>query len=320
MTYDPPFTFNEAISTLTINIGEAVGRLSQGHALPVTLRRENRIRSIHSSLAIENNTLTMEQVSDIIAGKRVWGPPQDVREARNAYAAYEKLLELNPFSVDDLLIAHGIMMAGLVPDAGRFRSGNVGVYSGDQLIHAGTPPRLVPELIEELLSWAKRGHLHPLLVSCIVHYELEFIHPFSDGNGRTGRLWHTLLLTRWNPVFQWVPVESVIRERQSEYYAAIHSSNTAADSQAFVQFMLEVILTALTGPTDQVTDQAGHVERLLRALGTDTLSATELMARLKLSHRPSFRQNYLNPALESGVIERTIPDRPSSPKQRYRRS
>lgn len=255
--YQPPFTMTEDITNLVIEIGEQVGAVAAYDSLQPnpTLRRENRIKSIHSSLAIEQNTLTLEQVSDIIDGKRVLGPPQDIREVKNAYEAYERISSLDPYSVKNLLLAHRIMMEGLVKEAGVFRSKNVGVYAGNQLIHAGTPANYVPELIDQLFTWMKQSKLHPLVKSCIFHYEFEFIHPFSDGNGRTGRLWQSLILQKWKPFFAWLPVETLIHEKQDEYYAALNASNSEGESTIFVTFMLQIIRDALA---DIIKTQDSH--------------------------------------------------------------
>ena len=197
-SYIPPFTMTEEITNLVIEIAELTGIMTVSEQLSKNprLRRENRVKSIHSSLAIEQNSLTIDQVSDIIDGKRVLGPPQDIREAKNAYEAYELLTKLDPYSVEDLLKAHKIMMTGLVKEAGVFRSKGVGVFAGEQLIHAGTPANYVPELIGQLFDWLKKSKLHPLVKSCIFHYEFEFIHPFADGNGRLARLISNLPLLR----------------------------------------------------------------------------------------------------------------------------
>ena len=206
-------------------------------------------------MAIEQNTLTLEQVSDIIDGKRVLGPPQDIREVKNAYEAYEKVSSLDPYSVKNLLLAHRIMMEGLVKEAGVFRSKNVGVYAGTQLIHAGTPAHYVPELIDQLFTWMKQSKLHPLIKSCVFHYEFEFIHPFSDGNGRTGRLWQSLILQKWKPFFAWLPVETLIHEQQDGYYVVLNASNTEGESTIFVTFMLQIIRDALA---DIIKTQDSH--------------------------------------------------------------
>ena len=247
MGYTPPFTVTDRISTLCIEIAEMVGHLDASSELSTdpVLHRELRIRTIHSSLAIENNQLSERQVTALLDGKRVLGPAQDIMEVENAHRAYALIDTLDPYDLADLLRAHGTMMAGLREDAGRFRDGNVGVYDGDRLIHAGTPAAYVPEVMADLFSWLRSTEMHPLIASCVFHYEFEFIHPFSDGNGRTGRLWHTLLLSRWRRVLAWLPVESVILQRQSGYYAAINQANGEGASTVFVEFMLTVIRDAV---------------------------------------------------------------------------
>lgn len=245
--YVPPFQITEEITNLTIEIGQYVGSITafeELHPNPV-LRRENRIRSIHSSLAIEQNTLTLDQVTDVVDGKRVLGPPQDIREVKNAYEVYDIVASFDPYSVKDLLRAHKIMMDGLVKEAGMFRSGNVGVYAGKQLIHAGTPANYVPELIGQLFSWLKKSKVHPLIKSCVFHFEFEFIHPFADGNGRTGRLWQSLILQKWQPIFAWLPIETLVHENQEEYYKALQLADNAGESTVFVEFMLRMIRDAL---------------------------------------------------------------------------
>ena len=226
--YQPPFTMTEEITNLVIEIGEQVGAVVTYDSLKPnpTLRRESRIRSIHSSLAIEQNTLTLEQVSDV-------------------YEVYERMSALDPYNVKNLLLAHRIMMDGLVKEAGTFRSGNVGVYAGKQLVHAGTPANYVPELISQLFTWMKQSKMHPLVKSCIFHYEFEFIHPFADGNGRMGRLWQSLILQKWRPFFAWLPIETLIHENQDGYYGALNVSNVGGESTAFVTFMLRIIRDAL---------------------------------------------------------------------------
>ena len=246
-SYKPPFTINEEITNLIVEIGEYVGTITTYDAMrpnPI-LRRENRIKTIHSSLAIEQNTLTLEQVTSVINGKRILGPPQDIREVKNAYEAYERVSVLDPYSLKNLLLAHKIMMEGLVKEAGSFRSGNVGVYAGTELIHAGTPAKYVPNLMNQLFTWLKQSKYHPLVKSCVFHYEFEFIHPFADGNGRTGRLWQSLILQKWKEVFAWIPVETLVYENQEEYYKVLQHSDKVGDSTEFVEFMLGMIRNAL---------------------------------------------------------------------------
>ena len=244
----PPFEITTSILNKVAEIAELVGRVSalQGLSASPVLRRANRIRTIYSSLAIEQNTLSLEQVTAVLDGKRIIAPPKDIAEVENAYAIYEMMESLDPYSVDDLLRAHGVMTRGLVEESGCFRSGPVGVVDGEgHILHFGTLPDYIPGLVTELLAWVRDSDFHMLIKSCVFHYELELIHPFADGNGRIGRLWHTLLLTQWEPAFAWLPVESIIHDRQEEYYRAINQSNREASSTAFLAFMLSAIEEAL---------------------------------------------------------------------------
>jgi hypothetical protein len=244
----PPFEITNQMISYVAEIAELVGKLSAASSLSAnpTLRRSNRIRTIHGSLAIEQNTLSLEQMTAVLNGKHVLAPPKDIAEVKNAYEIYERLDELDPYSVDDLLTAHGIMTRGLLEESGVFRSRPVGVVDNEgNVLHFGTLPQYVPDLVMELLDWAKTSEVHMLIRSCVFHYELELIHPFADGNGRVGRLWHTLLLSKWNPAFAWLPVESIIHDRQQEYYAAINASNDAGESTVFIGFMLSAIKASL---------------------------------------------------------------------------
>mgnify|MGYP000865547575 FL=1 len=330
--YKPPFHMTDKMTSLIAEISEQVGRITvlQEGTISPHLRRENRIRTIHSSLAIEHNSLSLEQVTAILDGKRILGNPNEIKEVQNAYEAYELMLRLAPSSVDDLLKAHKLMMNGLVPENGKFRSGGVGVFDGEVLTHMAPPAEFVPKHIHNLFAWYQQSELHPLIKSAVFHYEFEFIHPFADGNGRMGRMWHSLLLGKWKELFFWLPIEELIQSRQKEYYDALAAADKQADSAGFVELILEIIRDSLKEVTvvgrstgqdsDQVTDQdKTPTERLLSVLGNDTLSAAELMERLGLSHRPTFRKNYLNPALEQNLIERTIPDKPNSKNQKYRK-
>lgn len=265
----------------------------------------------------------LEQVTDVINGKRILGAPNEIKEVKNAFEAYNLLLSFDPYSIDDLLNAHKILMMDLTKQSGQFRSGGVGVFNKERLGHMAPPVDFVPKQIEDLLQWAKNAETHPLITSCVFHYEFEFIHPFFDGNGRMGKMWSTPLLNRWKPVFGWLPVETLIKERQGEYYKALEVADKAGESTAFIEFMLNTIRDALAEliQTEQVCDQVtDQVKRLLSALGNETLSAKELLERLELKHRPTFSNNYLRPALEMGLIKMTVPDKPNSSKQKYFRS
>ena len=256
----PPFEITNQMIDYVAEIAELVGKLSAVSSLSVNpmLRRSNRIRTIHGSLAIEQNTLSLEQVTAVLNGKHVLAPPKDIAEVKNAYEIYERLDELDPYSVDDLLIAHGIMTRGLVEESGIFRTRPVGVVDNEgHVLHFGTLPQYVPDLVMELLDWAKTSEVHMLIRSCVFHYELEMIHPFADGNGRVGRLWHTLLLSKWNPAFAWLPVESIIHDQQQEYYEAINASNNAGESTVFIEFMMSAIKASLMdaiSTSDEMSD------------------------------------------------------------------
>ncbi|WP_033119518.1 Fic family protein [Oscillibacter sp. ER4] len=273
----PPFEITNAIIGYVAEIAELTGKLSSTNKLSAnpTLRRTNRIRTIHGSLSIEQNTLTLEQVTAVLNGKQVLAPPKDIAEVKNAYEIYERLEELDPYSVDDLLTAHSIMTRGLVDESGVFRSKPVGVVDQEgHVLHFGTLPQYVPDLVMELLDWVKNSDVHMLIRSCVFHYEFELIHPFADGNGRVGRLWHTLLLSKWNPAFAWLPVESMIHARQPEYYAAINASNDAGESTEFIEFMLSSIKASLIdainasdemsdGPMDKAAMRWKQIEKFL---------------------------------------------------------
>ena len=209
------------------------------------LRKENRIKTIHSSLAIENNSLSLEQITAIIEGKRVLGSPNEIQEVKNALQAYELLLTLNPYEEKDLLKAHKLMMADLVERNGKYRKDGVGIFDGNQVVHLAPPADRVPFLMSDLFEWLKNSDVHPLIKSCVFHYEFEFIHPFQDGNGRMGRLWQTVILKEWKSVFAWLPIETLIKENQVEYYNALNSSDSDANSTNFTVFMLQTILRTI---------------------------------------------------------------------------
>ena len=222
--YIPPYEITDEMLELVSNIMENLGKLSNVNKLEKLprLRRVNRIKSIHSSLAIENNTLSIEQVTDVINGKQVFGPKEDIIAVHNANLAYKELENINPYSIDDLLKIHGIMMNGLVSEAGKIRTGQVGVYNNDgKVVHLAPSAKLVSGQLEQLFDWIKNSSANMLVKSSVFHYEFEFIHPFRDGNGRMGRLWQTSLLASWKPIFAWIPIESIIKDNQEEYYNAI---------------------------------------------------------------------------------------------------
>ena len=247
MTYNPPFTNTIKITNLATEISNLVGQLVVMSDLAdiLHLRRENLIKTIQSSLAIENNTLTIEQVTAVLNGKRVLAPPNEILEVQNAGNAYDLMPSLDPYSIEDLLKAHGEMLKGLKSDAGHFRTSAVGVMRGQEVIHMAPPANLVWPHMKNLFEWVKQTEYHPLISSSIFHYEFEFIHPFSDGNGRMGRYWQSILLSNWKSIFAWIPVESVIYDRQSQYYQALQETQRATDDAVFVEFMLSAILDAV---------------------------------------------------------------------------
>jgi len=333
MSY-PPYTITGTILNLVAAISEqiaglaATGVLSE-HSLSPQLRRENRIRTIHASLAIENSTLDLEQVTAVIDGKPVIAPPRDVQEVRGAVAAYEKLDTWSPYSMEDVLAAHALLMHDLVANPGKLRSGGVGIFHGDRVVHLAPPAELIHGHLARLLHWLQTTDEHPLITSCVFHYEFEFIHPFADGNGRMGRLWQTLILSRWKPVMAYVPVETIVRNRQGAYYDSLGQADAQGEATVFIAFMLQALQDALsvfqtttqvaTQVTTQVTTQVpSHIKRLLIALEKGEQSAGELMRTLGLKSGKNFRIASLTPALAAGFVERTQPDAPRSPTQRYR--
>lgn len=325
MDYKPPFTLSEKTLNLVAEIMEIVTKLTmiEVEGINPELRRNNRIKTIQASLAIENNSLSLDQVTAILNGKRILGPGQDIKEVQSAYEAYELLLDFSPYDVSSLLKAHKILMNDMTKEAGTFRSSGVGICAGENLIHMAPPASFVPEQISQLLLWAKDSEVHPLIKSCVFHYEFEFIHPFADGNGRMGRMWQTLILYKWKSLFGWLPVESLVKDRQDNCYKVLGECDKAADSVKFIELMLESIRDSLVeiSSTEQVDVQVSEqVKILLNAIGQDTVSGKELMERVSLKHRPTFRKNYLLPAIKNSYLEMTIPDKPNSSKQKYRRS
>lgn len=322
--YTPPYEITEEMLEFVSEIMENLGKLSSVNDLEKLprLRRANRIKSIHSSLAIENNTLSVEQVAAVINGKRVLAPQKDIEEVKNAFNAYEKLSEVNPYSIKDLLKIHGIMMNGLVKEAGKIRSGQVGVYNRDgKVVHLAPSAEFVPKQLEQLFNWVENSSVNMLIKSSVFHYEFEFIHPFNDGNGRMGRFWQTALLSGWKAIFAWIPIESIIKENQKDYYNAISLSTSQGKSNIFIEFMLDVINKAIK---DIITDTRNHynhinnqVAELMNVIESYPQSATELMEKLGLKSRLGFRKNYIQPALDAGLVKMTEPNKPTSKNQKY---
>jgi len=319
MEYKPPYTITTKIVNLVAKITECATRLSIREEVDLKLRKIHRIQTIQGSLAIEGNTLSAEQITAILDGKHIVAPIKEIQEVRNAIRAYDKFMDWNPYSVDDLLEAHRTLTEGLIDESGMFRMGGVGVVADTEVIHVAPPANRVLFLIKDLLSWLEQTDEHPLIASCVFHYEFEFIHPFADGNGRTGRLWQTLLLSRWNSRFAHLPVENMIYKKQHAYYDAINESSEKADCAPFIEFMLEAIYQAIITVTPEVTPVVTpEVERLLNVLWEKPLGKQEILLALGLKDEKNLRELYIKPALQGGLIELTIPDKPTSSKQQYR--
>ena len=310
--YQPPFT----VSAKAINLIAKISSQLERHAIKMEqedtllLRKANRIKTIHSSLAIEGNTLTEGEVQAVLEGKKVVAPLKEIQEVKNAIKTYELYPKLNPFSIQDLLLAHGTMMSGLVDEAGMFRKGGVGVFDGDKPIHIAPPADRVRDLMSDLFGWLENADDHLLIRSCVFHYEFEFIHPFADGNGRIGRLWQSLILGRLNPIFEHLPVENMVYSNQKAYYHAINRSSDLGDSGPFIDFMLEEILNALVGHQGKSNAEiAGEMglgyqhERVLGYLRADNhTTAAKIAEDLDMSARQIER--ILADLKAKGVIRR----------------
>lgn len=324
--YKPPFTITNEILSYVSSISEKIGRITATNNLEAKphLRKNNKIKSIHSSLKIEASSLTLGQVRDVINGRAVLGEQKEIQEVKNAYAAYERLSQIDPYNIRHLKQFHGIMTKYLVEESGDFRSGEEGVFNGDQCIFMAPPAQFVPQLMEKLFFWmnAARKDVHPLILSSVFHYEFVFIHPFSDGNGRMARLWHTAILSKWKPIFEYIPIESQVEKFQDEYYEAIVKCHVAGESTIFIEFMLSQIDAILDEISVQISEENEHlseeVKKLLEVMEYDIpYKSKALMEKLGLKSREGFRRNYLHPAIELNLIRMTIPDKPNSRNQRY---
>ena len=324
--YTPPFSITNAMLTLVAEIAEKTGRITSYRSFETKphLRRNNRIRSIHSSLAIEANSLSLDEVKSVIDGQTVIGLEKEIQEVKNAYQVYDMLGSFDPYSLRDLQKLHGIMTYLTVQESGVFRSHNEGVFNGDVCIFMAPPPQFIPDQMRALFDWMResKSTVHPLILSSVFHYEFVFIHPFSDGNGRMARLWQTALLSEWNPIFQYLPLESRIHEFQDGYYDAIAACRVAGNSTAFIEFMLDKINLTLDWALAQVSEKDASlteaVQKLINVMEYDVpYTAAQLMATLKLKSRDNFRKLYLNPALDKGLIVMGYPDKPTSRNQTY---
>ncbi len=327
MAYKPPYTVTSKMINLISSIMKQIGRLSSNQGLDnkPQLRRTNKINSIYSSLAIENNALSRDQVKDLINGKLVVGPKRDILEVQNAIKVYDSILDINPSIEKDLLKYHGIMMQSLVDDSGMYRLGQEGVFDGDKVIHLAPPAKRVPILMSDLFDYLNNHDENIFIKSSVFHYEFEFIHPFSDGNGRMGRLWQTCLLATEEEVFAYLPVESIIKERQQDYYDALAYSTKDGTSNVFIEFMLESILETVNRILQESSKhsnyQSSQVKKLISLMEEGIpYTLRELLELVEMKSRVSFKKNYLDPAIESGLVRMTLPDTPSSRNQRYIKS
>ena len=324
--YKPPFTITNEILAYVSSISEKIGRISAISNLESKphLRRNNRIKSIHSSLKIEANSLSLGQVRDVINGKMVLGEQKEIQEVKNAYAAYERFSEIQPFSIKSLKRFHGIMTKYVVEESGDFRRGEEGVFNGDECIFMAPPAQFVPQLMGDLFAWMKeeKNNVHPLIMSSVFHYEFVFIHPFADVNGRMARLWHTAMLAKWKPVFEYIPIESQIEKFQNEYYKAMARCHVEGESTLFIEFMLSQIDKILDDVSAQVSEDneqlSEYLKRLLEIMEYDVpYTSNTLMDKMGLKSKEGFRRNYLRPAIDMNLICMTIPDKPNSKNQRY---
>ena len=321
MSYEPPFKITSQIIDLISQISEAVGEINSLENNPrhLELRKENRIKTIHSSLAIENNSLSIEQITAIIEGKRVLGNPNEIQEVKNALQAYELLLTLNPYEEKDLLKAHKLMMSDLVERNGKYRNEGVGVFDGKQVVHLAPPADRVPFLMADLFQWLKNSDVHPLIKSCVFHYEFEFIHPFQDGNGRMGRLWQTVILKDWKSVFAWLPIETLIKENQDEYYKALSSSDSNADSTNFIVFMLQTILNTIKEILEtekKITPKinvkiTANQKKILEAIKQNPFVTQEELSQIVGIAKLNINKN-MKKLQEQGIIERVGADKNGS--------
>ena len=325
--YKPPFTITNKILEYISSIMEKIGKLdnySNLNKMPV-LRRNNKIESIHSSLKIEANSLSLNQVKDVIDGKLVLGSKKEIQEVKNAYKVYEMIKEFDPYSLDDLKKAHGVLTYLTVEESGKFRKGNEGVFDEiGNCIHVCPPPEQVNTLMNDLFNWMKENKekVHPLILSSVFHYEFVFIHPFSDGNGRTSRLWQNVILSNWKDIFEYIPIESQLLKYQNEYYDAIAKCNKDGNSTIFIEFMLHMfdkILDELMSNTSiTLTDETININKILSVMEINKpLTANEIMIKLGINSKETLRKTYLDPAIKKGLIRQTIPDKPTSKRQMY---
>ena len=268
MMYRPDLTIDNDMLVLVSEISVLIDRIPKKIATPLHIRlsRDNHVRTIHSTSAIEGNKLSLEEVTEIIDGKRVIGSPDDIREIKNAKKAYDLMKRFDPLSVKDMLTAHGVLMNGLIDLPGEFRDRDVGVYKGPEAVHIAPHHDDVPLLVNDLMDWYRDADLHPLIATCVFHCRFEYIHPFIDGNGRMGRLWHSLMLSKWDAAFEHLPIESWINLNKKEYYRTLSHAHNEGDVSAFVKYMLLMIRMAVDEFVDEITYAVGKEKNVKEAI------------------------------------------------------
>jgi Fic family protein len=326
MSYIPPYQITDKVLALVADISEKIGKITERTNLDSKphLRKNNKIKSIHSSLKIEANSLSLDEVRDVINGRTVMGERKEIQEVKNAYAAYEEIGKFDVYNLNDFKRLHGVMTKYIVEESGCFRKGEEGVFNGDKCIFMAPPVKFVPEQMQNLFDWMQKSRdtVHPLILAAVFHYEFVFIHPFTDGNGRMARLWHTAILTQWKPIFEFIPIESQIEKFQDGYYNAIAQCHIDGTSTVFIEFILEQISAVLSEilslAGDSTANLSEYVKKLLSVMEYDTpYTSNAILDLLKLKSKETLRKNYLNPALEEGLVKMTLPDKPNSRNQRY---
>lgn len=325
--YIPPFEISNEMLKKVSDIMEKIGKLDSFTNLDKTpyLRKQTKINSVHSSVAIENNPLSLEQVKDVINGKLVIGEQKDIQEVKNAYKAYEMLKDINPYSIDDLKKVHGVMTFLVEEVSGEFRTTSEGVFDDNgNCIFVCPPGNRVNSLMHDLFEWLNENKdtIHPLVLSSIFHYEFVFIHPFTNGNGRTVRLWQNSILYKWKDIFEYLPIESKIHKYQDEYYDSIAKCHKNANSNVFIEFMLKMIDETLDEAISTshlpITNETININKLLDVMESGKpMTATEIMEKLGIKSKETLRGQYLDPAIKQGLVSLTIPDKPTSKNQMY---
>ena len=325
--YIPPFEISNEMLKKVSDIMEKIGKLDSFTNLDKTpyLRKQTKIKSVHSSVAIENNPLSLEQVKDVINGKLVIGEQKDIQEVKNAYKAYEMLKDINPYSIDDLKKVHGVMTFLVEEVSGEFRTSSEGVFDDNgNCIFVCPPGDRVNSLMNDLFEWLNENKdtIHPLILSSIFHYEFVFIHPFTNGNGRTVRLWQNSILYKWKDIFEYLPIESKIHKYQDEYYDSIAKCHKNANSNVFIEFMLKMIDETLDEAISTshlpITNETININKLLEVMESGKpITSTEIMEKLGIKSKETLRGQYLDPAIKQSLVSLTIPDKPTSKNQMY---